>query len=702
MGIDLLNPAMLTALGAVAAPFIIHLLTKRRPRNWEFPTIRFLRVAIRRKSRIHRLHDLILLALRTAAILLIVLTFARPILRHWAHAKEGSGGNEVLILLDDSLSMGYQGNPSPFDTARAKAIEILDSLTKGDTVNLWFLTQSKPVLPHFSENLSPLETELRNAQPTEAAARVPSVLQSVREFLHRESARGPQIYVLSDFQRRNWAGVQPEMLAFDGQVVLIDTVDKQATNCAVTDIRLRPARPAVTENVAVTCQAANYAPGQDETVIAFSLEGDMPVRRTLLLPPYGTADVTFHVRFDRPGIYRGTVGIEKDRLPVDDRRRVVFRVGAQIPVLLISDADPSDARSGAYFLGRAVAPRASGLLQLKGLPSQDIRPDTLEKYEAVLISEVKLFSRTALEALRQYLSAGGSVIYFLARTEDRGNLLGLQGIQPDESVLPFEPGDLFDLRRFSERTLTFAEANYESPLLQFFRDPENGDLSAVHAYRFFTTKRTNEMSEILLTYSDGSIALAQTRVEAGNLVLANFSPRPDHSDLARRNIFPPLIHEMIKGLRSPSGEGVENHPGEAASLRVELGSRRSTDAATIVVEGPDNTPVSALLNIGDDSAGITIPRLDAAGFYTVLLDGEPLDTLAVNPHPDESDLRPLSPEGLARLTEETVGSSEARLAPVTAGIEQLREGKILWPYILLVGFFILLVEESLAYRWRTR
>jgi len=702
MGVDLLNPAMLSAMGVAAAPFLIHLLSKRRPKNWEFPTTRFLRTAMRRKSRIHLLHDLILLALRTLAVLLLVLTFARPIMRHWAHAQEGTGGNEVLILLDDSLSTAYQGNPSPFDAARSKGLEILESLRQGDVVNLWFLTQPKPLLPHFSDNVGAIETELRRAQTTDAAAQVDAVLESVREFLVVETARSPLLYILSDFQRTNWASVRPENLGLGGRAVLIDTGSRNAVNSAVAGIRIRPANPAVTETVAATCQVAHYGPGESEAEVRFNVEGAPPIRRSLVLPPFGTADVTFHLRFDRPGTYRATVKLAGDRLSADDARTVVFRIGAQIPVLLVTDSDPDDDRSAAYFLKRAVAPEESGLLRAETLRSDGISPERLAPYEVTLISEVKLLSREALEALHRYLSGGGSVVYFLARNEDRGNLLGLQGAEPGAPILPFRPGELFDLRRFADRTLAFAEANYDSSLLRFFRDPENGDLSTVHATRFFTTERTHEMAETLLTYADGTIALAQSRLGAGSLVLANFSPRPDHSDLARRNVFPPLVHEIVKGLRSPRLEVQETHPGEAASLSVELDERPEGDPLKVSVLGPDGAPVRALVNLAKETASVTVPRAEHSGFYNVLVNGEVIDTISVNPDPDESDLRPLPLDGLNRLTDSSGAGPEVRALPPGAAIRELREGKIVWPWVLLSAFGFLLLESTLAHRWRTR
>ena len=55
-----------------------------------------------------RIRHWLLLAMRVAAIALLVLAFARPFFRQSAFAAAATGGSrEVVILLDQSASMGY-------------------------------------------------------------------------------------------------------------------------------------------------------------------------------------------------------------------------------------------------------------------------------------------------------------------------------------------------------------------------------------------------------------------------------------------------------------------------------------------------------------------------------------------------------------------------------------------------------------------
>ena len=71
---------MFAAAGAVAAagPIVIHLLNRRRFRVISWAAMDFLREAVKRNRRILKLRDILLLILRTAAVLLFGLALARP------------------------------------------------------------------------------------------------------------------------------------------------------------------------------------------------------------------------------------------------------------------------------------------------------------------------------------------------------------------------------------------------------------------------------------------------------------------------------------------------------------------------------------------------------------------------------------------------------------------------------------------------
>ena len=102
-----LTPLFLLGLAALAVPVLIHLTQRERKSVVEFPSLMFLRKIPYESVQRRRIRDWLLLALRLAAIALIVAAFARPFLRGSDLAAAPGGARDIVVLLDRSYSMGY-------------------------------------------------------------------------------------------------------------------------------------------------------------------------------------------------------------------------------------------------------------------------------------------------------------------------------------------------------------------------------------------------------------------------------------------------------------------------------------------------------------------------------------------------------------------------------------------------------------------
>ena len=87
---NFLNPLFLFGLGAAAIPVLIHLLTRRKPREVRFPSLDFLAEVNQSEIRRLRLKQWLLLLLRTLAVALLALALARPSLQGGARGGIGT------------------------------------------------------------------------------------------------------------------------------------------------------------------------------------------------------------------------------------------------------------------------------------------------------------------------------------------------------------------------------------------------------------------------------------------------------------------------------------------------------------------------------------------------------------------------------------------------------------------------------------
>ena len=94
---------------AAALPILIHLWSRRKYRQEAWAAMAFLLAAMRKNSRRIQLEQWILLAVRTAILLLFALALADPQLSLLsAFAGSGSGQTHVVLVLDGSYSMDYR------------------------------------------------------------------------------------------------------------------------------------------------------------------------------------------------------------------------------------------------------------------------------------------------------------------------------------------------------------------------------------------------------------------------------------------------------------------------------------------------------------------------------------------------------------------------------------------------------------------
>src|SRR6185436_6208489 len=122
-----LTPLYLFGAALIALPVILHLLRRDVAPPVPFTAVSLLRKSPVDRSRRHRLRDLILLAARVAALLLLAGSFARPYF-----AGAAPTGRTTVVAIDRSFSMA---EPARFERARALAREAIEQ-ARGDRVAL--------------------------------------------------------------------------------------------------------------------------------------------------------------------------------------------------------------------------------------------------------------------------------------------------------------------------------------------------------------------------------------------------------------------------------------------------------------------------------------------------------------------------------------------------------------------------------------
>ena len=134
-----LSPLFLVGVAAAAIPIAIHLFYRRTEPVIDFAAMRYLRRAPVEHSRRRRLRELVLLALRVAALVLLALAFARPYLSDSVAARSGDA---TLVMIDTSASLSApgrfdagarSGRGAPFKRRRRRTPLVLPRLPRPRT-----------------------------------------------------------------------------------------------------------------------------------------------------------------------------------------------------------------------------------------------------------------------------------------------------------------------------------------------------------------------------------------------------------------------------------------------------------------------------------------------------------------------------------------------------------------------------------------
>ncbi len=274
--------AIVIGVAAAAAPVLIHWLTSPRPVRMPLSTIRFVREAVHQRRSWRRLRDLLLLCLRTLAILLIALAVARP---QWGQPRPVSDLQQSdavrVVLLDLSQSMAARlGNVELFERARTVAAEYL-RYRPGLAADL-ILAAARPqaVFDGPSTNFDALRDELARCRvlpqrldanrALDLAARVLAPTGQNDGAPPRSGGPRRELVLVSDFQRSSWGGANFSPLPADTQIQFESVAPPQPpANLAI--LRVEGHAADVSGSTQLAVEVGNYSPNDRKVTVEVSI-----------------------------------------------------------------------------------------------------------------------------------------------------------------------------------------------------------------------------------------------------------------------------------------------------------------------------------------------------------------------------------------------------------------------------------------------
>ncbi len=676
-----LAPLFLVALGALAIPLIVHLIQRERKQVVEFPSLMFLRRIPYQSVRRRRIRHWPLLLLRLAALALIVAAFARPFFRRADAAASGTAGpREVVVLLDQSHSMGYGDRWTRARTAARDAIAGLDPADRASVI--LFSTDAELAVRSAADRASVLAA-IDGATLHPAGTRFAPALKLAQGVLAESKLSRREVVLVSDFQRRGWSS--DEAVRFPAGTIVRPVVvgDEETANLAVTSASFQRSRFSGQERVAITAAVVNRSDRAREAVaVALEIDGRVIQTTSTSIEANASASVAFPPVTLTDAFTRGTVRLPADALEADNAFHFVLSPGRPVAVLMAERSNA--ARESSVYVTRALGIGTDPRFEVTVRSAESTTADDLTDRAVVIWNDAAL-TAPAVRVLRRHVEEGGGLLVALGER----TMVGADALD----LLPVTLGATVDRTRGAGGAL--GALDYSHPIFEPFKAPRSGDFSAARFFRYRAVT-PRESSHVLARFDDGAAALVEGTLGQGRVLVWTSTLDTFWNDLALRPVFLPFVHRVARHLA--------DHRDVPAWFTV--GQVLDPAADRVIPPGGSSwvalTPSGSRTRVGTGD-GPALVELVEQGFYEFRTD-EAAErrpaTVAVNLDVAESDLTSMDAQELVAAVSGRDAGTPAGEDPEALSltpVEAERRQRIWW-YLLLAGVGILAAETVVSSR----
>lgn len=577
-----LAPLFLAGLAAAAIPVYLHLVRQHRAPVVPFSAVRLIKSSPVEQRSMRRLRDLLLLALRAAAIVLLALAFARPFV-----SSAASPSPVTIVAIDTSASM----SGARFDSARAAARQAIDEAPSDHRVGVVAFDHSGRTVLLPQSDRAAARAAVDRLQAGFGATRYAAAIATAADAFDRAPGR---IVVVTDRQRAGWAGEATAKVPPGVEVAWVP-IEAPARNVGVTALAIRGDRARAT--------LVNSGREPVSTSVALRARaGDGGAEATLESRPVAiAAGETQVIDFDAALPSAGDISAvvaDPSGVPADDARHLVLDAAPPRRVLVVTSGLDEDRE--AYYVRHALAAAPpSQRIEVAiagGTVLRDRFAQVLETVEVAIVLSTRGIERSGPPAIRRFREQGGGVLLVAGPTAEPAVLAEMLDAGETRAVPGAAGSDALALS--DARHPVFASLG-----------PLAGALGSVRVTRAMFLEAPN--LGVLARYTSGSPAIAERRRDAqqGRTLVLTTDISNSWNDLALHPAFVPLIHEMTAH--------VDGRPRR--SREYTIGSPDAPSDSPGVVTAPGKGQWRAAVNV--DAA-----ESDSAAF----LDAEARSRLAVD------------------------------------------------------------------------
>lgn len=563
----------MAAVGLLAIPPLIHLLTRRRHRDVPWAAMVFLLAAHQQTKRRLRLEQWLLMVLRVLVLACLGFGMARPALQGAASLVPGGKRIDRVIILDDTLSMQAvrPDGRTAFSAARDVARRLLDGFNRTEWVAL-ATPQRGAITDRPTTDRALLQQMLDELSCGFGDAPLSRAVAAAEEAV-RAGGGEPDavaVYYLTDLAASTWAaagdvgratpaaddaGRFARLGAPDGRYV-IDVNAADRGNLAITDLTLQGVFAAGGGEATLQVEIATFdiAVREAPRLIVELDEQVIHAAPIELQAERGSQLVSVPVPLKGGGSRALSARLERanDALAADDRRWCAVSLPKALPLLLVcSDAGSPAGQGDAFYLSLALHPQsrapdadADSLFRPTIVDQRELTALPLADYRAVALLNIDPPSDEALRRLQDFVSEGGGLIIALGarsraafgdtRANSAGWLERLAGAQPNARQ-PVAAGD---------EPLRLHAPDWSHPILSELAGRTSASLARAIFADYVPIVLLQPQARRILDYTNGDAALLDLSGPRGRVLLWTSSFDMEWNTLAAQPDFVPFMMNL--------------------------------------------------------------------------------------------------------------------------------------------------------------
>jgi hypothetical protein len=717
-----LNPFVLFGLVAAVIPIIIHLLNLRKLRNVEFSSLKFLKELQKTKMRRVRIRQWLLLLIRTLLIIALVLAFSRPALRgSLAGFAGGHATTTMVILLDDSPSMTVRDARGVLFTQAKEAAARLIGLAKdGDHVFVLRLSETghaSSLAPFRS--LSAARAALVPLTPGDESVPFIDALKTAARITSASPNANEEVYLITDAQStqlRPDSAVVDSSFGFEPGVKLFlvrlggESPENSGIASAVITTRI------ITRNkpiqLATTVRNAGPSP-MHGSLLSVYLDGGRVVQQSLDIPPFSSSTSEGKFNAKRRGLLKGYAQIEDDALEADNRRYFAVRVPDHVNILL-AGGSAADTRLAFLALTLAGDTTIADLFTVRRITGAELPSMDLGLYDVVVLCNIRNFPPALAERLDRFVRGGGGMMLFPGSQTDlrdyNESLFARLAIPPASPPASLPASNA---PQTQNSFLSFEKWDLAHPLFDgLFEQPVGRKRTAgIESPRVYAAiaPRVGRHGDAIITLTDGNPFLTEYDAGSGRVLLCSVEAGTAWSDFPTTGLFAPLLYRSMIYLAAANQTPpaiIAGHPMEFTIRLKNYGDRdvyvlrspsgvdeklapKILPASSTALFRSNHTGETGIYELRRSSADATPPGTGSQK--------APIQEIAVNVDPAETDLRPATREQWQQFLKSSGLKPGDAIelsgnGPLEKTVEQSRYGVELWKHFLWIALILGLLE----------